>query len=112
MDEYGKEKVAQIWIKVIHSLKDLLSDHIPKHRHSDQFLGVRDAVIALAVQQETADAIGDAYVNTIYDSNRVLMPEAEIVVIVIKELEAIPNAVNVYKMQKSERSLKEGALPI
>ncbi len=37
MDEYGKEKVALNWIKIIDSLKDLLSDHIPKHRHSDQF---------------------------------------------------------------------------
>jgi len=112
MPTYDREQVTRIWKNFAHSLKDLFSGHLPKHRHIDQFMTARDSAIDIAGEDATAEAIGQAYGVTVDSNGENDNDEiAKVVNVTIQELEGFPSAVSIYKAKKQERTLKEDSFP-
>lgn len=105
----SEAEVKSHWERFVRALRSLLTE-LPEHRHQDQFLDVKEAALALAESPAMANEIADGYRRAVLGTNNEPAPAAaDVVDVVVLELQAFPRAVGVHEAKKKSGRAKTGA---
>jgi hypothetical protein len=101
------DEVKSIWKSFVHSIRTRLTE-LPEQRHPDQVLRVKEAALTLAESDGMVNEIEAAYRKAVLGTANEPTPQADVVEVVMTELEAFPIAVGVHEQETKASTVKPG----